>query len=562
MSSNDSGSNEINRRDFLGFLGSSAAISTGLGGALTLLSSCRTGPTNPSPGSPARPPREYKKLTWAPMSPSAEDQLLLASGLTYSMIAKFRDPIGQNLEFGSHSDFTSFLPLDGKQDEGLLWVNHEYLNPLFSSGLQWRKPGAIRTKTQVDTEMKDVGGSIIHIKKVNQKWELVKDSKHNARFDANTEFDLISESPIANSKKAYGTVANCAGGLTPWNHFLTCEENFDMFFSDLEWKDGKYQQTFPNRDYMWHKYYPRSPFHYGWVVEINPKTKKGKKLTALGRFAHEGATCVLAKDGRTVVYMGDDSQDECIYKFIADKPGTLETGTLYVADTKNGKWLSLTMQSRPEFKKFFKDQTELLINTRVAAHMVGGTKHDRPEDVEINPINNDVIVALTNNKKAGRPHGSLLKIVEKNGDFLSTEFAASTWISGGEDSVLSCPDNMVFDKNGNLWVTTDRSDSEMNEGIYKNHKNNGLYFIPAKGEYAGHIFQVASAPTDAELTGPSFSPDGKTLFLCVQHPGDQSKSMDELTSTWPDGIKNGKPQMPRSAVVAIQGPLLEQLVNS
>ena len=220
------------------------------------------------------------------------------------------------------------------------------------------------------------------------------------------------------------------------------------------------------------------------------------------------------------------------------------------------------MNAHPDFKKHFKDQTELLINTRVAAHMVGGTKQDRPEDVEVNPVNNDVIVALTNNKKADRPHGSLMRIVEKNGDFLSTEFKASTWISGGEDSVLSCPDNMIFDRNGNLWVTTDRSDREMNKGVYKIHKNNGLYFIPAKGEHAGHIFQVASAPTDAEFTGPSFSEDGKTLFLCVQHPGDQSESMDKLTSTWPDGIKKGISQMPRSAVVAIQGPLLDQLINS
>ena len=539
----------FNRRDFLVFLGASYA---------SLLTGCQVTGSKKNSASPFV---NFERLGWTPLNPSDVDQLLLAEGMDSHFVAKWQDPLGPNLKFGSHNDFTQFVTLNAKNDEGLLWVNHESLNPLFSSG--WKKTKTnLRTKAQVDIEMTEVGGSILHIKKDNGQWSVVKNSGLNARFDANTEFELICDEPIAGTRKAYGTLANCAGGLTPWKTVLTCEENFDTFFGDVVFKDGKYKKLKGGNDLMWSQFYPRSALHYGWVVEINPLLKKGKKLTALGRFSHEGATCTVAKDGRTVVYMGDDAINECIYKFISDQPNSLEKGTLYVANTRQGRWLPLTINSHPEFPKMFKSQTELLINTRIAAKMVGGTKQDRPEDIEINPVTKEIIVALTNNKKAGRPHGSLLKITEKDGDFLSTEFTSSTWISGGEDDLLSCPDNMVFDKNGNLWVTSDRSGDEMNKGIFKNHKNNGLYYVPMRGEFAGQMFQVASAPTDAEFTGPSFSPDGKTLFLCVQHPGDLSPSIETFTSTWPEGIVNGKPQMPKSAVMAIQGPLLDKLVNA
>ena len=66
---------------------------------------------------------------------------------------------------------------------------------------------------------------------------------------------------------------------------------------------------------------------------------------------------------------------------------------------------------------------------------------------------------------------------------------------------------------------------------------------------------MVSAPRDAELTGPFFAPDGKTLFLSVQHPGENSSGPDDLTSHWPNGGK----EIPRSAVVAITGKTLDAL---
>ena len=155
------------------------------------------------------------------------------------------------------------------------------------------------------------------------------------------------------------------------------------------------------------------------------------------------------------------------------------------------------------------------------------------EDIEIDPISGNILISLTNNKPKKDFHGSILKIKETNGKFDALTFSASTFIAGGEETGLTCPDNLAFDLAGNLWITSDISGSSMNkkDNQYTSFKNNALYVIPRHGKDAGNVIRVASAPKDAELTGPWFSPDGKTLFLSVQHPGEQTKDVNNPTST-------------------------------
>ena len=133
---------------------------------------------------------------------------------------------------------------------------------------------------------------------------------------------------------------------------------------------------------------------------------------------------------------------------------------------------------------------------------------------------------------------------------------ATTWKSGGPEFGLACPDNLAFDKKGNLWVTSDISDEKTDQGPYKGLGNNGLFYVPLRGEWAGRAFRIATTPKDAEFTGPMFSDDGKTLFLCVQHPGATTVDPEKPTSTWPD-----RKGLPKSAVVMIQGPLLDKLLS-
>lgn len=524
---------QFQRRDFLKFMGRNMAVSS-LGAAFIQKAFTKTKGINSDAVQDRIP---FLKAT-------DENEIRLAEGLRYQIILSWKDKLSTNAFFGYNNDYTAYIPLDEKnKSEGILWVNHESTPPLMVSGYDI-KSGKKKSKEQARIEQENIGGSLVHIKEENGQWKPVVGSKYNRRMTARTEIQLISEKPIQGKMMALGTFANCAGGVTPWKNILTCEENYQDYYGEVHFEkksDGGWNRihSISKDDSSWNDHDDCPPEHYGWVVEINPKTGDSKKLTALGRFAHEGATCVLAKDKRVVVYMGDDAENQYVYKFISEKPGSLEKGTLYVAQLETGKWIPLNRDNQV-LKENFADQTELLIRTREAAKMVGATPLDRPEDCEVDPKNNSILISLTMNKSAGRPFGSLLKIKEKNSDFLATEFSSETFLSGGPEAGFICPDNLCFDPKGNLWMTNDISDKDLNTGTYKEHGNNSLFYIPMSGKEAGKVFRVASAPTGAEFTGPSFSADGKTLFLSVQHP----------RKDWPQ-MGPGLP-----SVVAIKGDLI------
>ena len=501
-----------------------------------------------------------KKLTLENLIASDTDDLLLSNGLNYHTIIKWGDAISDHDTFGFNNDFTCFIPLnENNSKDGLLWVNHEYVNPLFVSDFNYREyenPQQHRTKEQVDKEMYNVGGTIVRIREENGQWKVVKNDPYNRRITARTPMKLNWDTPIKGKTTIIGTHSNCSGGITPWKTFLTCEENYDNFFGETEYDENNRETHRPSTE-NWENFYKYPPEHYGWVVEVDPKDGTAQKHIALGRFAHECCTLYELEDKRVVAYSGDDKDNEHLYKFISSKPQSLKEGTLYVADTKEGKWIPLDWKKQPVLQKKFKNQTEVLIRAREASKLVGATELNRPEDIEIDPITGNIFVSLTNNKSKNDFHGSILKIEETNGAFDSLTFKAATFKAGGKESGFSCPDNLAFDLSGNLWITSDISGSDMNrdDNLYRPFKNNSLFVIPRYGQDSGKVIRVASAPKDAELTGPWFSPDGKTLFLSVQHPGEQTRDKNNPTSKWPfdkDGI-------PKPAVVAISGDLIEKM---
>ena len=550
---------KYNRRNFISFLGKA-----GLGAVIMpqFLIHCgnTTTPTKGFTTITKERLEELKRLVLEGLLPSEKDDLLVANGLDYHTIIKWGDKISDTDTFGFNNDFTCFIPFDDTNPkDGLLWVNHEYVNPLFVSDFNPNKhavPSKHRTIEQVDKEMYNVGGSIVRIREENGIWKIVKNDPYNRRITAKTPMKLNWDTPIKGKTTVIGTHSNCSGGITPWKTFLTCEENYDNFFGETEYDQNNIASHRPSTE-GWENFYKYPPEHYGWVVEVNPTDGTAQKHIALGRFAHECCTVYELADRRVVAYSGDDKNNEHLYKFISSKPSSLKEGTLYVADTIQGKWMALDWENQPILQSKFKDQTEVLIRAREASKLLGATALNRPEDIEIDPITGNIFVSLTNNKSKNDFHGSILKIEETNGAFDALTFKASTYIAGGEKNGFSCPDNLAFDLSGNLWITSDISGSDMNrEGNpYLPFKNNSLFVIPRYGEDSGKVIRVASAPKDAELTGPWFSPDGKTLFLSVQHPGEQTQDKNNPTSTWPfdnEGI-------PKPAVVAITGDLIEKM---
>lgn len=533
--------NNLKRREFLQFMGVTGLAAT----ALTLpawLTGCTT-------------MQSSNNFPFRSLDSISKDDLTLTHGFTSNLLMKFGDQINLKGEtFGYDNDFIAFLK-DPAANSGYLWVNHEFVNPLFVHGVSLREK---RSRAQTLLEMKAVGGSLLWATKSDKSWNVDTSSSINRRYDALTPIPFAWSEPIAGSKTAIGTLANCAGGKTPWGTILTCEENYQDFYGEVRFENNK---RIVDRKYgnhlNWQHHFDYPPEHYGWVVEIDPKTGTAQKLVSLGRFAHENAVVKKVSDGRLVVYMGDDKADECIYKFISKNTDSLKEGVLYVADTLKGQWLPLDLELSPILKKYFKTQTEVLIRTREAAKILGGTPLARPEGMDIHPKTGALYAALTNNIAKGDVYGSIVKLEEEGADHLSMNFKISSFLTGSREMGFACPDNLIFDRKGNMWFTTDISERNIEEGQYKGLGNNALCYVPFEGPSAGNVYRIAVGPNDCELAGPCFADDGETLFLSVQHPGSGTRNLDNATSHWPEG--GGA--TPKPGIVAITGESMRFLLR-
>jgi len=521
----------------------------------------------------------------------------------------------QAQQFGDANDFLAFMPLpkgSKNSGHGLLVANHEFTFPA-TMFLGHEGPLGV---DQIRAEMVGHGMSVVEVKRTDSGWAVVADSKYNRRITLHTPFQITG--PAAGSarlqtpedvegKRVLGTLANCAGGVTPWGTVLSGEENVHVYWSGDpqagtsaqqqrsfgsmgigEMELYKFARVDPRFDL---KACPNESNRFGWVVEVDPydPSSTPKKHTALGRFCHEGAEVVVDPvSQRVVVYMGDDTADECLYRFVstgkfetglgAANSRLLEEGTLAVAqfDSDGMRWIPLAPGVGGEPTGL----TDVLIDTRLAAEAAGGTPMDRPERIAVHPQSGDVYVMLTKNPGReqamaanSRTHnlwGQVLVLHPGADGHVSDQMKWSILLEGGPESVanvapapksttedgrLSCPDNCAFDQQGRLWVTTDGNPSSRRK-MGKAPQADGLYVVQTAGPHKGHSQLFFRACVGAELTGPCFTPDNSTLFISVQHPG-RGRDGDPSTS-WPSRLGDGVP--PRSSVVALRnktpGPII------
>ena len=526
----------------------------------------------------------------------------------------------QAVQFGYNNDFVGYIPLAlgaGQEARGLLCVNHEYT--IAEAMFPGRADDAEMSAELVAIEMAAHGGSIVEVVKRGGGWAYVRDSRFNRRVTAGTPMVLsgpaaghrrLQTSADRSGRRVIGTFNNCAGGITPWGTYLMAEENFNGYFAGELSADNPEARNHarcgvPGGWYAWSRFdprfdigaEPREPNRFGWVVEVDAFDPRStpKKRTALGRFKHEGAEPIVNKDGRVVVYMGDDQRFDYIYKFVSRRAhdpddrranmDLLDEGTLYVARfDADGTvaWLALVHGEGPlTAANGFADQAEVLIEARRAGDLLGATPMDRPEDVQVNPRTGKVYAMLTNNTgrtaeqvepanpRAANRFGHIIEITAPDMDFAATRARWEVLIRCGDPARpevgalwnpatsaqgwFANPDNCALDHQGRLWVTTDQG-----AGWQRSGTADGVWAVETEGPLRGTGRMFFRVPVGAEMCGPCFTPDDRALFVAVQHVAmdgvenyagfERASTFEDPATRWPD-FDPAVP--PRPSVVAI-----------
>ena len=649
------------------------------------------------------------KLGFKPVAKNMNDVVTVPEGYTASVLYRLGDPIAANVpaykndgtdsaasfahRAGDHHDAVHYFGLgnDGKytasgSERGLLVMNHEAITPVFlhPTGVTATGSGTAQVRTSPEEVLREFyvhGVSVVEVERgPNAAWRYNQNSRYNRRVHTLTETAITGpasgsaqlvtkHSPTGTHTR--GTVNNCANGYTPWNTYLTCEENFANYFRRIAASDDakrsanelaslrRYGIAGSGRE-LWATPTPDTPDNlygrwnaevrgataaddyrnvantYGWVVEIDPFDPNAmpRKRTALGRFAHEGAWLGPVKAGRPLVwYSGDDARGEYIYKYVSDakwdpadaKRGIaagdkyLDSGKLYAAQFTadgTGEWLDLKYGSAAlrGSSYAFANQADVLINARIAADAAGATKMDRPEWGAVDPVTGAAYVTLTNNNatlrpltaidaanprhyndprtngsaQRGNPNGHIIRWLEARNDAAATAFRWDIYLfaarAGADpqninlsgltaDNDFSSPDGMWFSRATNIcWIQTD-------DGAYTDVTNcmmlaalpgsvgDGSRVSITNTDANGAVNEVRTyvgakpgdkmlrflvGPKQCEITGVTESPDGRALFVNIQHPGEDTKEADiGNPSAWPSHWPDGGQSRPRSATIVI-----------
>ena len=541
----------------------------------------------PSP-TPTPAPAPSYAIAFAPVAANQNDTVTVPAGYSVEVLLKAGDSVEAGTPYsgsfpspadaekwaGGNHDGMEYFSLSGTDANvgGLLAINHELpdYNILFSGSYN----AATATADQKALALSGVGISVVEVAKGSDgKWAVKAGSKFNKRYSGNSNYRAGGPAAGQLSGTIKGMLNNCSSGRTPWGTYLTCEESTDNYLDPSQ----------PEQN-------------YGWVVEIDPYQELAEptKRTAMGRFDHENVAHMTDSNNRVAFYMGDDGTPGCIYKFVPNRAfnasnraantDLLDYGTLYVARFNadgTGEWRALVHQQNglvpgavdpgnvsqsttppTPVTVNFSSQADVLINTKAAARVAGGTVMDRPEWLTVAPDNSAIYCTLTNNSgrqvtDAANPrtrnlHGHIIKFKEKDNSPLAATFTWEIFLLAGDPKLsagganlvgdikgdtFSSPDGIRIDPQGRLWVQTDHS-VPGNSGltgttIDQAFGHNAMFYVDQTSKQSKRFLV---GPVGCEITGIAYTPDLKTFFVNIQHP----------TGNWPVAG-----QQPRSSTIVI-----------
>lgn len=321
-------------------------------------------------------------------------------------------------------------------------------------------------------ETRPGGGFLQRVKKSSDGFYEVTDSKR-------ISFDSVG-----------GTWNNCAGNITPWGTILSGEE-----YAPKDATDKRFQEAITKAQEMGVEF-SSDPLNFGLVVEIDPATGSVKKHRSLGRMSHESA--IVLPDKKTA-FTTDDNRGGIIAKFVADKEGDLSSGTLYAYKKDTKEWIEIPddqLDNAPEY-----------------ARAQGATAFDRPEDIEYSPVDGMIYFAETgDNKKEGNlKYGRVWQLNPQTNELkLVVEGSADTFAN---------VDNLAIDPiTGDLYLHEDNYEEFMLPTVGQD--NNAMWKYSLKDQ---KLEKFASVAFGAEITGGTFTPDGKVMFVNMQHPASPNK---------------------------------------
>ena len=541
----------------------------------------------PSP-TPTPAPAPSYAIAFAPVAANQNDTVTVPAGYSVEVLLKAGDSVEAGTPYsgsfpspadaekwaGGNHDGMEYFSLSGTDANvgGLLAINHEL--PDYNILLSGSYNAATATADQKALALSGVGISVVEVAKGSDgKWAVKAGSKFNKRYSGNSNYRAGGPAAGQLSGTIKGMLNNCSSGRTPWGTYLTCEESTDNYLDPSQ----------PEQN-------------YGWVVEIDPYQELAEptKRTAMGRFDHENVAHMTDSNNRVAFYMGDDGTPGCIYKFVPNRAfnasnraantDLLDYGTLYVARFNadgTGEWRALVHQQNglvpgavdpgnvsqsttppTPVTVNFNSQADVLINTKAAARVAGGTVMDRPEWLTVAPDNSAIYCTLTNNSgrqvtDAANPrtrnlHGHIIKFKEKDNSPLAATFTWEIFLLAGDPKLsagganlvgdikgdtFSSPDGVRIDPQGRLWVQTDHS-VPGNSGVTgttidQAFGHNAMFYVDQTSKQSKRFLV---GPVGCEITGIAYTPDLKTFFVNIQHP----------TGNWPVAG-----QQPRSSTIVI-----------